>query len=200
MEESLEETIIKTAKGQIEGCLAAKSYAEQDPEGREPLLNMANFWLGFLQNAYDDAGETKVQILKIMEGYDGGGDIEEEVLEGVEEEVLEGVEEEVLEGVEEEVSEEVEQESTPGIEDLSISVTKQPPIEDEYTNSGNVDFRPPLIEGVDLEFFKTEEENLQQDVKKAILDSSNIFAQDKWWEDEKLLDNVVKDLSTALLG
>ena len=184
MEESLEETIIKTAKGQIEGCLAAKSYAEQDPEGREPLLNMANFWLGFLQNAYDDAGETKVQILKIMEGYDGGGDIEEEVLEGVEEEV----------------SEEVEQESTPGIEDLSISVTKQPPIEDEYTNSGNVDFRPPLIEGVDLEFFKTEEENLQQDVKKAILDSSNIFAQDKWWEDEKLLDNVVKDLSTALLG
>ena len=69
----------------------------------------------------------------------------------------------------------------------------------EPEHNPNVDFTPPLTKE-DLEFFKTEELRLKQDVKNTILNSSNIFVQDKWWEDEKLLKDVIEDLSTALLG
>lgn len=63
----------------------------------------------------------------------------------------------------------------------------------------SVDFSPPINEE-DREFFKVSEERLKGEIRSVVLNSSNIFSQDKWWEDKSLLDGVVEDLSSALLG
>ena len=94
-----------------------------------------------------------------------------------------------------EVAKDIQEKSEP--QEKSI---EEESIEEEINTSSSesVNFLP--VNNQDLEFFQISESRLKEDIKNVIFDSSNIFAQDKWWEDEKLLKDVVEDLSTALLG